>query len=120
METAINKVTTWYNSHGRAVTFAEFIETEVEDRQNYTIQEIHNWRKKYNIQSWEECIWVTANKWIANSYNLLASEYERRYNYKEQELEFVEIPATAGFIIPESEDGDEGFLLIYRTAQATT
>jgi len=93
----------YYNSHGHTMLFSEFIELEVEDRENYEMSDIEEWMQKYNITMNSECIWVTEDKNIAKS-----------YHFNNEHDTVVEIDSSLGFIIPESDDGDNGFLFIYK------
>jgi hypothetical protein len=97
-------------------TLAEFIETEVKERGNYTSTEIKRWKKKYHLTDATRLIWVTPLKWRAFSYTLPASEMENAKNIPENEMDVTEIKADEGFIIPESDDGDDGFVFVYREA----
>jgi hypothetical protein len=109
-----NKRNKWYNSHGESYSFEDFIDVEVNERENYTKEDVNGWAKKYKIKNSDNVIWVTADKYIANSYNLAAEEYGNRYSIPDKELNVVEIDGEKGFIIPESNDGDEGYLFVYR------
>lgn len=113
MKTAYKRVTKWYNSHGEAHNFSDFIKTEVKERENYDMKEVKKWKAEYGIKGDPKCIWVTADKWIANSYNLPAGDYNKRYEVPEEEINVAEIDASEGFVIPETDDQDEGFLFIY-------
>jgi hypothetical protein len=109
-----NKRNKWYNSHGESYSFEDFIDVEVNERENYTKEDVNGWAKKYKIKNSDNVIWVTADKYIANSYNLAAEEYGNRYSIPDKELNVVEIDGEKGFIIPESNDDDEGYLFVYR------
>jgi hypothetical protein len=39
----------YYNSHGESMSWKEFLETEVDERDNYSPEEINAWQKKYAI-----------------------------------------------------------------------
>ena len=93
---------TYYNSHGHTMLFSEFIELEVDERENYEMSDVEEWMVKYKITTDSECIWVTEDKAVAKSYHYTDGE------------EVVEIDSEKGFIIPETDDGDEGFLFIYK------
>ena len=89
----------WYNSHGKPMTMEEFIELEVYERENYTIDEVKEWMDKYNIDYDDYVIWVT-------DYDNCNSMYcERGYG-----TEPIEINPRD--IIVESYDGDYGYLAV--------
>ena len=94
--------------------FSEFIEIEVIERENYSKKEVAGWCKKYGIKpTTDKCIWITENAHMAHRYNISpGADYE---SIPEDELDVHEIDPKVGFIIPESDDGDEGFLFIYRS-----
>jgi len=99
-------------------TLAEFIETEVKDRENYTKKEIREWKKKYHLTNDTVLIWVALYKWRAFSYLLGAEEMEGAENLSENEMYDVEeIKTEDGYIIPESDDGDDGFIFIYHNQE---
>lgn len=104
----------WWNSHGRWMTMRDFIEIEVEDRQNYTLSEIRNWMRKYLLTLDTDVIWVTKEQWQANRYNLSADDWERAHEIEVNEDDVHEISDEEGFIIEESDDGDDGYLFVSR------
>jgi hypothetical protein len=91
----------YYNTHGHTYTFQEFIDTEVDERENYTHEEIDDWVKKYNISLTDECIWVTEDLESLEHYDFDPDDYSV---YSDSE----------GFIISESDDGDGGYLFVFR------
>jgi hypothetical protein len=95
----------YYSSHGQAYTLKDFISIEVHDRGNYTMAEVGLWKRKYNLRDTTPCIWVT-------------SSFRRTHRYAGYKLDRREaITYTSprdGFIIPESDDGDEGYLFILK------
>ena len=95
-------------------TLAEFIETEVKERENYTLKEINCWKKKYHLTNISIVIWVSPLKWRAYSYTLLADERDNARNIPESDMDVTVIKADNGFIIPESDDGDDGFVFVYK------
>ena len=104
-----NTDTVFYNSHGQKMLFSEFIEIEVEERRNYPMRAVSRWMKKYNISPEDECIWVT--KEPEHAFRYLDWD-QGRANYTVENLHHIR--ATDGFLIPESDDGDGGFLFVYR------
>lgn len=87
----------YYTTSG-AMYFWEFIEIEVYERDNYTLAEVLQWRDKYGIKDETAVMWVSPEPSIALSY--------------QPADEPTEIQSTEGFIIPESDDGNNGFLFI--------
>ena len=85
----------WWNSHGRFMTFQEMLYIEVDDRENYTLEEVQSWAVKYNIRPKTLVIWGA-------SY-----QTAKEYGYGEEP---VELPPDLTPVI-ESDDGDGGFLL---------
>jgi hypothetical protein len=105
------KLALW-NSHGYWMTMKEFIEIEVEERGNYTLPEIRIWMKKYHLTPKTEVIWVCKEPWQANRYNLPADDWQRANEIEVNEGDVQEIGDKAGFIIEESDDGDDGYLFV--------
>jgi len=117
----------YYNSHGVPMPFEEFIEEEVYNRKNYSINEINNWVKKYKIKNDDFVIWVTPNKKIAQKYMISSylwddlmdassdSEIENILRIELDDEESIDpyvFKDSDGIIIPESDDGESGFLMI--------
>ena len=130
METNFKKfnqeVKTYYNSHGETMPFSEFIEIEVEERENYEMEEVEEWIEKYDIDIDSECIWVTNDKRNVYKYILTADYWTAIENgddiddmlMKEfgtsDETVIYEYSSEEGFIIEETDDGDGGFLFIFK------
>lgn len=103
MKSLINEyLKKYYNSHGQTMTWKHMIEVEVDERGNHTMQQIQQWQKKYGIKDTDKCIWVTKNKRDVQRY----TKYTRYTPF--------EFDRNQGFIIPESDDGDNGFLFILK------
>jgi len=103
----------YYNSHGYKMTWAEFIDIEVEERRNYPPDEVYELAQKYNIARNTKCIWVCENKWDANGYNLPAQDWDEREDVPEEDLSVCEYDESEGFIIKETDDGDGGYLFVF-------
>jgi len=110
----------YYNSHGFSMPWNEMVQTEI-GRGNYTKREFNNWAKKYNIKPNDNVIWVTANKNIAVSYTAPSSDYEKILSMSDSQLdkyiisegiELNEYTQKDGNLINESDDGDEGYILL--------
>ena len=115
-ENKVKKATIYYSSHNPRrdrFTFAEFIEREVEDIGNYTEEEADEWSRKYNLLPDTPVIWVTTVKWVANRYNLSSDEWNDAEFVPESEMNVYEIDSTKGFLIQETDDGDDGFLFAF-------
>jgi ribosomal protein S18 acetylase RimI-like enzyme len=108
------EVKKYYNSHGKPYSFKEFVETEVEERGNYRKEFVDEIAKKYNISGDDKVIWVTPDKHIAHSYNLNADERDNVHDIPEDELSVYEYSDKDGFIIPETDDEDDGYLMVLR------
>lgn len=112
----------YYNSHGYTMQPADFIELEIEERGNYTLDEFLAWQDKYGFADDAKLIWVTANPLMALSYEtdaeskddvdagMSAEEFEEKWGVSVSDL--AEFDETAGTIITESNDGDGGFLFV--------
>lgn len=107
-----NKKRKYYNSNGITMTFEDFVKIEIEERGNYTREDLLVWLEKYSLKLNSVIIWVTSDKWIAHSYNLSASEREFIRDVSEDALVFVEFTEEDGFIIPETDDGENGFIMV--------
>jgi len=125
-ESLFNKQKRYWNSHGQFAPFHEIRDIEVYDRENYTPEEFDAWQEKYEITDGDMVIWVTDNKKQAYAYLLPADYHDEIHNMsfskvkrvmKEEgidEEDDVREIKDKGFIIPESDDGDNGFLFVKR------
>lgn len=55
---------------------------------------------------------IQSGKWVANKYNLFADEWDTAEKIPEDEMTVYEFSSKRGFIIPESNDGDDGVLYV--------
>jgi hypothetical protein len=111
------KVGDTYYTTSRVMNIEEFIDIEVNDRENYTIEDIKGWIEKYNINDNDSLIWVATEPYIAARYQMLAQDWDRAeevYNENPDEYGVEIITATDGFIIPESDDGDNGYIFVIK------
>jgi len=92
---------TFYNSHGYMMNLSEVIALEVEDRGNFTLRQVKAWIRKYGLTVKSRLIWVSRNR-----------ELVKDWYMDDPEAEPIEIPETKGKIIKESDDGNEGYLLV--------
>lgn len=115
---AKEKIKVYFNSHGYDYSFKDFVELEVEERGNYSKEFVKKIKQKYNIKDTDRAIWVTPNKRVALSYYLTANMRDEILssdtNISENDVKLAEFTDKDGFIIPETNDGDEGFLMILR------
>lgn len=102
----------YYNSHGVPMTMDEFIEVEVEDRGNYDIGDVRDWINKYDLEN-SEVIWVTPKLDKAKMYATSSEEDSDDWeNVPDDEI--YSYTDKEGFIIPESDDGEDGFLFVFK------
>ena len=87
----------WFSSHGEPMPMSEFLYLEVEDRGNYTQEEVDAWWEQYDIGLMDNVIWVTG--------------YD---NCKERYCEdgCGPVKVEVRHIIEESNDGDGGYLAV--------
>lgn len=103
------------NSSDGSFTFKQFVDSEIKEMRNYPNLNVNSVKKKYGITDRTKVIWVTLKKWIANRYNLLADDYYNAENIPEDEMgDVYEYSSKNGFLITETNDGDEGFLYVWR------
>jgi len=113
----------YYNSHGETMLVSDFIEIEIEERDNYELDDVYEWMEKYDFDGSDYCIWVTKNKRDVYKYILPTDYYDRIENgediqelmYEEfgaNDVDIFEYPESSGTIIEETDDGDGGFLFI--------
>jgi len=112
---------TYYTSMPSEITWKQMRETEVEDRQNYTLKQFDKIAKKYAINEDDRVIWVSPNKTVAVSYAALADERNNVLNlsgtkldeYMHQHGIFLnEFKSNDGILLKETDDGDEGFIFL--------
>ena len=98
------------------MTINDFIEIEVEDRENYDIDDVNEWIDKYNINPNTEMIWVAEEPYIAARYEMNAEDWdnaEQIYNENPNDFNVEIINSNEGFLIPETDDGDGGFIFVF-------
>lgn len=106
-----------YYTTSRPMTINDFIEIEVEERENYDIDDVNEWIDKYNIKPNTRIIWVALKPYIASRYEMSAEDWdnaEEIYNENPNDFNVKVINSMDGLLIPESDDGDEGFIFVYR------
>jgi hypothetical protein len=113
----------YYNSHGNFSSFFNIRQLEETERENYPKGTFDSWAEQYGISDDDSCIWVTKDKKQAYTY-LLPSQYHDEIMSKEEweveewiddkriEEKLYEVDDKDGYIIPESDDGDGGFLFV--------
>lgn len=103
----------YYSSVPSPFEFNEFMKLEVSERQNYTEEQVQEWINKYNLKTDALVIWVSDIKWVANRYNLSADEWDTADQVPENKMDVYEYSSKKGYIIPESDDGENGFLFVF-------
>jgi hypothetical protein len=99
--------------------FSNFIDIEVMERNNYPMTDVRQWMFKYNINFDTKVIWVATKKYIAYRYHLAADQWDKITKLKKEsrkhsaDISVYESPRQ-GYIISESNDGDDGFLFVLR------
>lgn len=105
----------YYSSHGVPYSIKGFIELEVKDRQNYSLSEIRDWIRRYKVKRDSKMLWVSDKKWIANRYNLDVDKWGAAHLIPENKMTVWTFTSKEGFIIPESCDGDDGYIFVFRS-----
>ena len=59
----------WYTT-SEEMSIEEFIEIEVEERENYELEEIEEWMEMYNITEDSELLWVATTPAMAARYSM--------------------------------------------------
>lgn len=105
-----------YYTTSDVMTIDDFIEIEVDERENYDIEDVNEWIEKYNIDSNSKIIWVALEPHIAARYQMLAEDWdnaEKIYKENPHDYDVEIIDSNDGFLIPETDDGDLGFIFVY-------
>lgn len=107
-----------YNSHGIAMSWDTLKELELE-RENCTPQELRALEMQYSLHSDSPVIWVTDDVLVAAKY---ATTYDwgiqfeaatgQQKHHMASSVDIVEIHGRTNRIIPETHDGDNGFLMV--------
>ena len=104
-----------YFTTSHKTTLSEFIQIEVKERRNYTMSEIKNIIKLYNLNLESLVIWVALEPYIAARYEMLAMHWDNAkeiYNKAPNDYNIRTI--ETGTLILETDDGDGGYLLILK------
>ncbi|MFH1637275.1 MAG: hypothetical protein ABIB71_02510 [Candidatus Woesearchaeota archaeon] len=107
----------YYSSHEVPCSIKEFIELEVKERKNYSMAEVRRWMKRYGIRNEDKIIWVSDKKWVANRYNLGVDKWDNAQLISEDDMSVCTFTSDEGFIIPESDDGDDGYVFVFRKGE---
>jgi len=112
----------FYSSHGCSAKWSEIKDIEVFERENYELAEVEKWEECYDLTPSTPVIWVTDSLNMAVSYMADASEFDEIIQMSEEKLlkyiieNDLSDPSTFtvkdGTIIPESDDGEHGYLMI--------
>ncbi len=107
----------YYYTTSHPMPMGEFIEIEVEDRQNYDIGDVEEWMSKYGIDMDDMVLWVALEPHVAARYGMPSGDWDRCKEIYEADPDAYDVEAVKssdGVLIPESDDGDDGFLFLYR------
>ena len=108
--------TTLYYTTSWIMNINKFIDIEVIERENYEIDDVNEWIEKYNITDNTDIIWVSTLPYIAVRYEMESGDWdnaEEIYNNDPSKYDIQILDSTQGFIITESDDGDDGFLFVF-------
>lgn len=100
------------NYNKSAMRFIDFIETECFERENYDKNNIVWIAQKYNLSLSRRVRWVTLKAEDVEPY----CDFEHRKDKDGTEYRWAPIDFVSnedGFIIPETDDGNGGFLFVY-------
>lgn len=110
-----------YYSTSRAMPFSEFISIEVDERSNYEEEDVNLWKKKYGITDDSKVIWVALEPHIAARYQMDADDWKNAkelYEADPEKYEVDEYSSSKGTLIEESDDGDDGFVMVLKDSYA--
>lgn len=106
-----------YYTTSRPISIKDFIEIEVEERDNYDLSDVDDWIKKYKITENDKLIWVALKPHIAARYEMDSDDSENAeevYNRNPSDFNVKLIKSDDGFLIPETNDGDGGFIFVFK------
>jgi len=106
----------YYTTSG-PMTMDDFIDIEVEERENYDLDDVNEWIEKYDIKSNDDIIWVALEPHIAARYQMNGGDWDNAkevYDGNPHDFDVKVIDSSKGFLIPETDDGDEGFIFVFR------
>lgn len=106
-----------YYTTSYPMSIKDFIKLEVKERDNYDIDEVKEWIKKYNIGKNDKLLWVALEPHIAARYQMNSEDWDNAkqiYNLNPNEFDVQIINANDGFLITETDDGDGGFIFVFR------
>lgn len=103
-----------YYTTSRPMTIAQFIELEVNERNNYDLDDVKSWIEQYNITESDQLLWVTTKPHIAARYSMDAEDWENAEEIYNQNPEAfnVSVINDEGVLVSESDDGDDGFIFL--------
>lgn len=106
----------YYTTSG-PMSMDDFIDIEVEERENYDLDDVNEWIEKYDIKSNDNIIWVALEPHIAARYQMNSGDWDNAkeiYDRNPHDFDVKVIDSSKGFLIPETDDGDEGFIFVFR------
>jgi hypothetical protein len=109
------KVAKKYYTTGKEFDLNYFVETEVDERGNYELADVQAWVDKYLITENAKLLWVATEPHIAARYQMDASDWDNAkkiYEKNKSDYNVREIESSEGVIIAESDDGDDGYVML--------
>jgi hypothetical protein len=92
----------FYSCVKEPILFNNFIEQEVYKNSKFTPEDILRWMEKYFLTLDDKVVWVSPDKDMCYRFNDTETQEIKHYTLSD------------GFIIPESDDSNNGFLMILR------
>lgn len=119
----------YYSSHGCFAKWSEIRKIEVDERGNNTNEEVDGWEEKYGLKDDDRVLWVAKDKRMAASYGCDSGDIEYVLSASEEDFlkycednecdsEPEEINIKDGFLIEESDDGDDGVIFVLRNYES--
>ena len=100
-----------YSKNNEGISFQEFIDSEVHDKQIYCEDEVMNWMNKYDLNYDSEVLKVAINYNISESY-MFYDDLEDELGDMIEQHEIFEIEIEEEDIISESDYTGNGFWVI--------
>lgn len=95
---------TFYSSFKEPILFKDFVETEVYGNTTFTQEDIIKWMDKYHISLDDKVIWVSPDRSMSFKFA----------EGNDTDPENKEYTLSDGFIISETNDSHNGFLMVLR------
>jgi len=110
----------FYFTTSYPINILQFIDIEVDERENYDIDDVNEWISKYKITNNTVLIWVSTKEHIAARYNMTTNDWNNSkeiYEKNPESFNVIKINKNDCIIISESDDGDDGYLSILNNTQ---